>query len=531
MGLRRARAAAVAAALTLWTAGACERCGDDQRPPRPAALAAQLARFEPWPACDAAPERVAHFRLLLGGRPAGSSRLSRRRCRTPAGLRWLVRRSEQLALQRQGRRVELHQEQLALIDGRGRLLRLRRRSGQPGETERLLHAGRVGDEMLTLRGSELRRMPFDPDALALALYPRFLWPEQPPEPATVHRFRAYSPHSAGYVQQRVEVLAGGAAGSVRLARRAADQPGARTVSRYGPGWRLERRRSSMGALHLEAVRRAAAPEPALPRTAPDISGLMRVRTVGRIADPARLHRARYRIEGLAVVEAALDRSACWTDRWTGPGQRPLDRADGGVADGVRIAVRRLAAPPPVAFPPPAADHERWLAPTDLVQRDHPRIRALARRLTAGAGTAWQAALALRRWVAAAIDSQMGLSFASALEVLRAGSGDCSEKAVLLVALARAAGIPARAVTGLVYHRGAFRLHMWAEVRVGRWQPLDAALGPERVSAARIRFAVDPLALGPEGARTTATMAALLTGGLRVIVEQTGYAAAARGAQR
>ncbi len=509
-------------ALWLLAAAGCQRCGCASES-APTAHADQLARLEPWPECDPDAETVAHFRLLLDGRVAGSGRTSQQRCHTPAGERWLVQQRERLALLRQGRRVELRREQLSLIDAGGRLLRLRLRNSQPGKTEQLLHAGRVGGEMLTLRGSELRRTPFAPDALALALYPRFLWPEQPPEPGAVHRFRAYSPRSAGYEQQRVEVLAGAAdGGGIRLLRRAADQPGARTVSCYGPDWRLERRRSTMGALRLEAIRQAAAPEPALPAAAPDISGLMRVRTAGRIADPAQLQRARYRIEGLPGDGPPLD--------WTGPGQGPLASAGGG-PDGLRLEVRRLAAPPPVAFPPPAAGHGQWLAPTDLVQSDHPRIRSLARRLTAGAETAWQAALALRRWVAAEIGSQMGLSFASALEVLRAGSGDCSEKAVLLVALARAAGIPARAVTGLVYHRGAFRLHMWAEVRVGRWQPLDAALGPERVSAARIRFAVDPLALGPEGARTTATMAALLTGGLRVIVEQTGYAAAARGAQR
>ena len=48
------------------------------------------------------------------------------------------------------------------------------------------------------------------------------------------------------------------------------------------------------------------------------------------------------------------------------------------------------------------------------------------------------------------DKSLGVGFASASEVCATREGDCSEHAVLLVALLRAAGIPSRAVSGVVY---------------------------------------------------------------------------------
>jgi transglutaminase-like putative cysteine protease len=65
-------------------------------------------------------------------------------------------------------------------------------------------------------------------------------------------------------------------------------------------------------------------------------------------------------------------------------------------------------------------------------------------------------------------------------VARRGEGDCTEHAVLLAALARASGYPARVVTGLALVQmddgpQAFG-HAWAELYVsGRWTLADAAL--------------------------------------------------------
>lgn len=75
-----------------------------------------------------------------------------------------------------------------------------------------------------------------------------------------------------------------------------------------------------------------------------------------------------------------------------------------------------------------------------------------------------------------------VGYASALEVIHLKEGDCTEHAVLLAALARAQGIPARVVTGLAYTQGyagrsdVFVPHAWVMAWVGdRWRGYDAAL--------------------------------------------------------
>lgn len=73
---------------------------------------------------------------------------------------------------------------------------------------------------------------------------------------------------------------------------------------------------------------------------------------------------------------------------------------------------------------------------------------------------------------------------SALEALERGSGDCAEDALLLTAMARAAGIPAYVATGLVYSReryhgvsNVFVPHNWTVAFVdGEWKSFDGTLG-------------------------------------------------------
>lgn len=75
-----------------------------------------------------------------------------------------------------------------------------------------------------------------------------------------------------------------------------------------------------------------------------------------------------------------------------------------------------------------------------------------------------------------------VGYADAVEALRTGKGDCTEFAVLLTALARAAGIPARVVVGMAYsarftgNRDSFNPHAWVQAYDGtRWVSFDAAL--------------------------------------------------------
>ena len=77
-------------------------------------------------------------------------------------------------------------------------------------------------------------------------------------------------------------------------------------------------------------------------------------------------------------------------------------------------------------------------------------------------------------------------------------GDCNEHTYLFVALARAAGLPARIHVGLVYSEmdgapGAFYYHAWPSVYVGEWVELDPTLGQKTVDATHISVAQGEIA--------------------------------------
>jgi transglutaminase-like putative cysteine protease len=88
------------------------------------------------------------------------------------------------------------------------------------------------------------------------------------------------------------------------------------------------------------------------------------------------------------------------------------------------------------------DLAQYLAADDLVQADHPKIVETAARVVADATDPRERAVRLFYWVrdgiAYCIESER-----SALEVLEEGRGVCVTKALLHVALLRAAGVPAR----------------------------------------------------------------------------------------
>ena len=79
-------------------------------------------------------------------------------------------------------------------------------------------------------------------------------------------------------------------------------------------------------------------------------------------------------------------------------------------------------------------------------------------------------------------------------MLRTRVGDCNEHTALYVAMARAAGIPARIAVGLVYVHGAFYYHAWPEVYLrrgrggGLWLPVDPTFNQFPADATHLRLA-------------------------------------------
>lgn len=132
-----------------------------------------------------------------------------------------------------------------------------------------------------------------------------------------------------------------------------------------------------------------------------------------------------------------------------------------------------------------------LAATPQIDSDDPGIVALAQAVAGDVPTSYAAAVKLSDHVYHRLEKAYGASHDRASEVLAAGKGDCTEHALLLVALARALGIPARGVHGLVYARyddgvPALYWHAWAEVQSGgEWIALDPTFGQPVADATHV----------------------------------------------
>ncbi len=143
---------------------------------------------------------------------------------------------------------------------------------------------------------------------------------------------------------------------------------------------------------------------------------------------------------------------------------------------------------------PVADPELapYLEPEPMVQSDDPAVAELADSLTEGAEDAWDAAMRLNRYVDLAVRDSPTVSLPSAVEVLESMRGDCNEHTILYVALARAAGIPARVCAGIVYLNTSFGYHAWPMVWVGEWVAVDPTLSQEVADPTHIILAVGDL---------------------------------------
>lgn len=145
----------------------------------------------------------------------------------------------------------------------------------------------------------------------------------------------------------------------------------------------------------------------------------------------------------------------------------------------------------------ASQRKKFLGATKTVQSNDSKIKSLAatifkakRNLTPG-----QKAELLQRWVFENLEKRQSVDIPTALEVLEKKRGDCTEHAVLLVALLRASGVPAREVHGIAYssRRKApvFAGHRWVEFHNGhQWVSVDPTIGKLYVPATYISFGSD-----------------------------------------
>ncbi len=128
---------------------------------------------------------------------------------------------------------------------------------------------------------------------------------------------------------------------------------------------------------------------------------------------------------------------------------------------------------------------------DKFDADDDTLRDLARSIVADAYDDRERADLLVRWVYGHV-SYTHTTEEVASAVLASAEGDCSEYTLLFVAMARAAGIPARRVVGLAYTYNdgepAFGYHAWAEVEIdGRWVQVDPTWNETVADATHVKL--------------------------------------------
>jgi transglutaminase-like putative cysteine protease len=154
---------------------------------------------------------------------------------------------------------------------------------------------------------------------------------------------------------------------------------------------------------------------------------------------------------------------------------------------------------PLEEPLTEEEKARHLGSTLSITADDPRVAALVEEIKAGLvrGEKKPASPALAKafwnWVRRNVRKEFVIGYPTAAEVIETRRGDCNEHTALVAALCRAAGIPCKAVAGVVLLRGSFYYLAWNEIyveddaeKVG-WLPVDAAFGQWPADATHIRF--------------------------------------------
>jgi hypothetical protein len=131
--------------------------------------------------------------------------------------------------------------------------------------------------------------------------------------------------------------------------------------------------------------------------------------------------------------------------------------------------------------------EAYLLPSPFVQSNHSEIKNLAASIVNPEDSDMEKSKKLVLWVHQNIKKRPVLSLPDAVSTLKHRMGDCNEHAVLLAALARAAGIPAKIEAGMVYQKGRFYYHAWNLLYLGSWVTTDAVFNQLPADVTHIRF--------------------------------------------
>lgn len=153
-----------------------------------------------------------------------------------------------------------------------------------------------------------------------------------------------------------------------------------------------------------------------------------------------------------------------------PFSRQVGKSDG------RIQVELLAHDDPeatVALPVKEESVRDFLERTTLFCTDHPTVQQVVKNVVGKETDGRKVATKLLEYVFLSLSkSSPPIPQPTAAEIIEEGRGDCSEHCVLFVALARAAGLPARRLSGYAQVGNRWGAHSFAEVWLGKWVGAD-----------------------------------------------------------
>jgi len=143
---------------------------------------------------------------------------------------------------------------------------------------------------------------------------------------------------------------------------------------------------------------------------------------------------------------------------------------------------------PLMLPISQREYVRYLQPSFQIESGNREIIQRARAVLDGESNSLLAVAKLAHWVSDHLEDALVDSF-SALDALHGKKGECQAHAYLYTALCRAAGIPTKVVSGLVYMKGVgFLYHAWAESFIGYWIAVDPTFDQIPADATHIKLA-------------------------------------------
>lgn len=137
----------------------------------------------------------------------------------------------------------------------------------------------------------------------------------------------------------------------------------------------------------------------------------------------------------------------------------------------------------------AQQKPEWVKPGFNVPSASPSFKALAKKVVGNSPSVREAAGKVRAYVYGMMKPNAGIGvLRDASEVLQTKEGVCRDYAVLTATLLRAAHVPAKVVSGLVYAEGSFFYHAWVTVWDGKnWVGVDSTLPAGRLTAGHIEL--------------------------------------------